>query len=151
MTTFSIFPWYEDAIYDKRIDERIKPYMTGWKVIQRYKGQRVEIPNQWNSSCDIVKYFQVVKTKNDPNNAEEENEIGATIWLGWTGYDHEVEINLFISGKDVKSGANKVNAEILKTGGAYMTLYHDGSRLTNFTKKHWWGITNEDKVWIELT
>lgn len=146
--TFSLFPFVNDS----RIDKRIKPFLTGWKVIQNYKGKRVEIPNQWNSSEDVVKYFQVVKTKNDPNNAEEENEIGATIWLGWTGYDHEVEINLFIVGKDVLSGANKVSAEIIKTGGAFMDLYHNGNWITNFTKRNWWGnYTNEDKVWINLT
>lgn len=147
MSTFSIFPYKED----NRVDYRMKPFLSGWKVIQQYKGQRVEIPNQWNSSEDIVKYFQVIKTENDPNNSEDENEIGATIWLGWTGYDHEVEINLFISGKDVKSGANKVYAEILKTGGAFMTLYHNGNKVTDFTKRHWWIVENKDKVWVELT
>jgi len=150
LTTFSIFPFLKSSINDTRIDRRIKPYLTHWRVIETYKGKTHSIPPIWNSSCDVVKYFQVIKSDNSDNPGEAENEIGATIWLGWTGYDHQIEINLFITGKDVLSGDCKVSAEILKASGSPSKLYHNNKFITDFKKKEWWNITKLDKVWINL-
>ena len=147
--TFSIFPFYKADLHDDKIDSRMIPYLHNWKVIEIYKNKTVTIPNDWNSTCDVVKYFQVVKRDNDPNAGEEENEIGATIWLGWRGYDHEVEINLFIRGKDVLSHTRHVSAEILKAGGASMQVYHKSRLITDFMESDWWGKKKQDKVWID--
>ena len=149
----------------KNIDSRIKPFLKGWKLIQNYKNQKVTIPGMWDSDIFPVKYFEVVKSPGDANypGNDSENEIGLTLWAGWKEkdnsgcYDHEVEINLFILGKDVKNKAQyKVGAEILKAGGAEMVLYYKDKKITDFTKteyrKVWWNMekiqTPIDKVWV---
>lgn len=147
------------------IDPRLKLFLKGWKVIQNYKNQKVTIPGTWNSEIFPVKYFEVIKNPNDANypGDESENEIGLTLWAGWKEkdnsgcYDHEVEINLFILGKDVKNKSHyKIGAEILKAGGADMTVFYDGKKVTDFTKteyrKVWWNTEKiqitADKIWI---
>ena len=72
-----------------------------------------------------------------------------SLWAGWAGYDHEVEINLFIMGKDVLSKSKKVSAEILKTGGAKMSLMWNKKLVTNFEKQEWFYTIAVDKVWID--
>ncbi len=125
------------------------PFLQSWKVIEIYKGKTVTIPNDWDSSCDVVKYFNVVKKDEDVNSGESENEIGATLWLGWTGYDHEVEINLFIRGRHVLDGTRHVSAEILKAAGAHCSVYHKGRLITDFLESDWWGKKKVDKVWVD--
>lgn len=125
-----------------------------WKLYSVYKDKRVDIPGFPGSSFHLVKYFQVVKRPGEPfyNESQEENEIGLTLWAGWPGYDHEVEINLFIRGKDVLNGAvntTKVSAEILKAGSAHMVLTFDKKIVTAFKQKTWFGTKKLDKVWID--
>lgn len=147
------------------IDSRLYQFLKDWKVIQQYKNQTVTMPGTWNSEIFPVKYFEVIKKPGDPNYDpnETENEIGLTLWAGWKeydnsgAYDHEVEINLFILGKDVNDQKNfKISAEILKAGGAEMKVFFKNSLVTDFTKnqlkKVWWTIettkSEVDKIWI---
>ena len=146
--TFSIYPFTSN---DKvRIDDRLRQFTYGWFLHTIYEGESVDIPGHTNSDFSVVKYFEVVKKPGDPfyRTDERDNEIGMTLWAWWPGYDHEVEINLFIRGKDVLSGKNKVSAEILKCGGAEMELYHNNAHITNFTKKDWFSLKPSDKIWI---
>ena len=157
MTSFNIFSLNRQD-YLERIDTRFKDFLyeNRFLLVEQYKGTKVYIPGTWNSSFHPVKYFSVVKEPGDPNyNAnQEENEISLTLWGGWEGYDHEVEINLFISGKDVLQNPDApVRAEILKCGGAPMTLYirkfsGELSKLTDFKKRTWFGFRDQDKVWF---
>ena len=148
---------YED------IDSRMKPFLRGWKVTQNYKGKKVTIPDTWDSDIFPVKYFQIIKKSGDPNypGDESEDEIGLTMWAGWKEddnsgcYDHEVEINLFILGRDVKDKTlYKVGAEVFKTGGAEMVLYYNNKKVTDFTQIKdggWWRKkikTSLDKIWV---
>lgn len=148
MKTFSIFPFKKDDI--SKIDKRLIPFIQGWSITQKYNGQTVVIPGTWDSEITIVKYFQVIKDKDDPNPGEEENEIGLRIEAGWWPYDTEVIIELRISGKDVLDGTNNIHTEIYKAGGTSMKVYHNGKFLTNFTKKMGWWNVKTDKVWIKL-
>ncbi len=148
MKTFSIFPFKESDI--SKIDKRILPFVTGWKVKQKYKDETVKIPGTWDSEITIVKYFQVIKGEDSPNPGEEENEIGLRIEAGWWPYDTEVIIELRISGYDVLDGTNNVHAEIYKAGGAPMKVYHNNKFLTNFTKRLAWWRIKTDKVWLKL-
>ena len=148
MKTLALFPFKESDI--SKIDKRLIPFLQGWKIIQKYKGKTVLIPGTWNSEITTVKYFQVVKGKDDPNSGEEENEIGLRIEAGWWPYDTEVIIEVRISGYDVLDGTNNVHAEIFKAGGASMKVYHNGKFLTNFTKKVRWRCVKSDKVWLKL-
>ena len=157
-TTFSLSPndihrLNIGGIPAGRIDERMDKFfnLKNWKLFTKYKNHRVDIPDFPGSSFHLVKYFKVVKKPGDPfyNDSEEENEIGCTIWAGWPGYDHEVEINLFISGKDVLSGKDKISAEILKCGSASMVLTFRDKIVTDFKKRSWYGTKQLDKVWID--
>ncbi len=113
--------------------------MHSWKLVQKYKNETVVIPGHPGSDVELVKYFQVVKKPGEPFYSEnqEDNEIGLTLWFGWPGYDHEVEVNLFIRGKDVTGSRNVVSAEILKCGGAPMSVSYRGKVLTDFKKNTW--------------
>ncbi len=140
----------EESKYRGIIDRRIEHFMHGWQLVEEYKGQVVDIPGDWDSSIHPVKYFEVIKEEGDVNNSEDENEISLTLWAGWKGYDHEVEINLFIRGRAVnKTTIYHVSAEILKAGGAKMKLYWNDKLVTNFTKKGWFSDLEVDKVWID--
>ena len=132
--------------------------LNKWQLKTIYESNIVDIPGHPGSAVELVKYYQVVKKPGDPffRKDERDNEIGCTLWFGWPGYDHECEVNLYISGPDLLSGKNRIRAEILKAGGAKMKLYFDGILLTNFTKesfkKNWWDKTMKievDKVWID--
>ena len=148
------------------IDQRLEPFLNDWNVRQNYKGKTVNIPPDWDSDIFPVKYFEVIKKSGDPNYNpnEEENEIGLTLWAGWKEadnsgcYDHEVEINLFIMGKDVLKNDNyRVAAEILKAGGAEMQVFFKNKLITDFTKSEyrrvWWNVetvkSSVDKVWVD--
>jgi len=147
LKTLSIFPFeYADT---KTIDSRLLPFTINWYAKEQYNGKTVNIPGTWNSKFTILNYFQVVKDSDDPNPGEDENEIGMTILGGWFPYDSEIIINLFIRGGDVLDGTNKISAEILKSGSAPITLYHNNKLVTNFTEKKCWWTIPKDKIWIE--
>lgn len=147
MKTFAIYPF--DTLDLDRIDKRLLPFVKNWKAVELYKNKTVTIPNTWDSKFTILNYFQVYKSIDDPNPGEDENEIGMTIVGGWHPYDTEVIINLRISGKDVLDNINyKVSAEILKSAGAPITLYHNDKLITDFTQKRFWCKVKKDKIWI---
>ena len=146
--TFFIFSLKWDDYLDQ-IDERLLPYTEGWELIETYKGKTVKIPPDWDSGFFPDRYFQVIKRPGDPNSDESENEISLRVEGGWRGYDSEVIINLFITGKDVLSGRPKVSAEILKAGGAPMVLKFHKNPVTDFTQKSWFSTIPKDKVWID--
>lgn len=148
MPSSSIFPFETRHLRD--IDKRLLPYTEGWKLIEQYKGKTVTIPGDWDSHFKIINYFKVVKESTDHNAGEEENEIGMQIQGGWFPYDSEVIINLFITGKDVLSGKNKVYAEVLKAGGADMLLLWHSKKITNFEEKGLFFTKKLDKVWLAL-
>ncbi len=147
MKTFSIFPFNESDI--SKVDNRLIPFLTNWKAIQTYKGKSVIIPGTWDSHFTILNYFQVIKKPDSPNPGEDENEIGMTILGGWFPYDVEIIINLRISGTDVSDGTKRVSAEILKSAGSPIRLYHDGKFLTDFTERKFWWKVHKDKIWID--
>ena len=151
MDTFTIssFPTIND--FENKVDDRIKPFLKDWQLKTIYEGTTVDIPGHSNSSFDPVKYFQVVKKPGESFYREDErdNEIGLTLWAHWPGYDHECEVNLFIAGKGVLDRNNyRINAEILKAGGATMKLYFKNKLITDFTQKSWFRLVPKDKVWI---
>lgn len=134
------------------IDERLKPFLQGWKLIEEYRNQTVQIPGTWNSEIFPFRYFEVIKKPGDLNYREDEseNEKCLCLWAGWRGYDDECEIVLWIRGKAVTDiNQKKVSAEIFKTGGAKMKLFYKDKLVTNFIKPGWFNPTNLDKVWIE--
>ena len=147
MKTFSIFPFTKEQT--QKVDKRLLQFMENWKAIQTYKGKSVIIPGTWDSHFTILNYFQVIKTSDSPNPGEDENEIGMTVLGGWFPYDVEVIINLRISGTDVLDGTQRVSAEILKSAGSPIELYHNHIFLTDFTKRSWWKRTTKDKIWID--
>lgn len=151
METFTISSFPSPTEFQQKVDERMKSFLTGWQLKTIYEGTSVDIPGHSNSSFDPVKYFQVVKKPGEPFYREDQrdNEIGLTLWAHWPGYDHECEVNLFIQGKGVLDKKNfKISAEILKTGGAEMKLYHNNKLVTDFKEKRWTGTIVKDKVWI---
>jgi len=134
------------------IDERLKPFLQGWKLIEEYRNQTVYMPGTWNSEIFPFRYFEVIKKPNDPNYHEDEseNEKCLCLWAGWRGYDDECEIVLWIYGKSVADTTQKkVSAEIFKTGGAKMKLFYKDKLVTDFTKRTLFTTRNLDKVWIE--
>jgi|SRR3989344_577637 len=138
------------------IDNRMKPFLAGWSAIEQYKGVEVKFPGTWNSSIHAYKYFEVIKKPGDPNYkpSEEENEIGLCLWAGWkqndnkAASDDEIDIRLFIVGRNVLSESTKVSAEIHKLAGAPIKLYYKNKLVTDFTKSGWIK-TQVDKVWID--
>jgi len=125
-----------------RIDARFEPYLDEWKVVEDYKGEKIFIPGTWNAEIFPFNYYEVIKIAGDPNFKEEENEKELSLACGWrdsTGiYDREVQINLRIEGKDVVSGSDRVRAEIIKCGGAYMKVYFNNHFITDFKDSVWW-------------
>ena len=151
MDTFSIssFPTMND--FETKIDDRLRPFLRDWQLKTIYEGTTVDIPGHSNSSFDPVKYFQVIKKPGEPfyRQDQRDNEIGLTMWAHWPGYDHECEVNLFITGKGVlDSGEYQIGAEILKAGGATMKLYYKDKLVTDFTERNWFGLTPKDKIWV---
>jgi len=132
-----------------KIDPRLQPYLTGWQLVEHYKGQTVLIPDTWNSEIYPYKYFEVYKTDSDPNAGEAENEIMLYLSCGWRGYDDECVIVLMIRDYDVLGEDDKISAEIYKFGGADMGLYRNGKLITDFKKGNWWWTEPVDKIWIE--
>ena len=149
--TFSIsqFPTFEEI--ESRMDERLEPYLQGWMLREIYRNKVVEIPGHTDSKFEPIRYFKVVKKPGESFYSKEQldNEICLTLWAHWPGYDHECELNLFITGKDVLDGTNKVAAEILKVGGAKMELYWHNILVTNFEKHGFFSTESLDKVWID--
>ena len=126
----------------QKIDARFGPYLENWKVIEDYKGIKVYIPGQWNAEIFPFNYYEVIKKPTDPNSGEDENEKELSLACGWRDsngmYDREVQINLRIEGKDVLSGSDRVRAEIIKCGGAYMKVYFNNHFITDFKDSGWW-------------
>lgn len=145
--TFAIYPFEESRLNE--VDKRMLPYLKDWKAIYTYNDNQVIIPGTWGSEFTVDRYFRVIKSPDDPNPGEAENEIGVRIEGGWHPFDTEVIINLFIVGTNVLDGTAKVSAEILKPSGATIKLYHDDVLITNFTEKSWWYTKKLDKVWVE--
>jgi hypothetical protein len=147
--TFSISAFPDQSEIKERCDSRLTKFIDGWQLKSIYEGTTVDIPGFEGSIFNVIKYFQVIKKEGEPFYREDErdNEIGMTLWAHWPGYDHECEVNLFIAGKDVLNGTNKVSAEILKCGGADMELLREGRLITNFKTKHWWPKPI-NKIWI---
>lgn len=160
-----------------KIDDRLIPFLQGWTAKEEYKNKIVCFPGTWNSSIHAYKYFEEIKKSGDSNYdpKEAENEIGLCLWAGWkqddnrAASDDEIDIRLFILGKDVLSGKNKVSAEIHKLAGAKISLFYNGKLVTDFTKTitetkmesagfGWWitkkPVTNtktieKPKIWVE--
>lgn len=85
------------------------------------------------------------------------------LWAGWkqddnkAASDDEIDIRLFIMGLDVRSGKNKVSAEIHKLAGADISLFYNNKLVTDFTQTEkkqvfWRNITvkvEKPKIWID--
>ena len=138
--------------FSKGIDSRLEKYLHGWQLHETYFGDTVNIPGHTDSKFEPVRYFEVVKKEGEAFSeyGERDNEICLTLFAHWPGYDHECEVNLFIRGEDVKNkSSNKVSAEIIKTGGAPMTVKWNGNKVTDFQERDWFFIRSVDKVWID--
>lgn len=134
------------------IDPRLEPYLYKWYAVQKYKEDTVKFYSDskgtWGAQIFPYRYFEVIKQPGDENfkPGGEEDEIVLCLWVGWPGYDDEIDIRLHIRGSDVKCRVKKVSAEILNTGGAPITLYHNKKKICEFNYNKWW---KKDKVWIE--
>ena len=75
----------------QNIDERLRPFLQGWKLIEEYSNQTVQMPGTWNSEIFSFRYFEVVKKPGDLNYREDESENEKCLCLlaGWRGYDDE--------------------------------------------------------------
>jgi len=150
LSSKSIFSLDKKEYHD--IDRRLKPYLKNWHAVQKYKGQTVTFYSDkkgtWGAEIFPYRYFEVIKQPTDDNfrPGGEEDEIVLCLWAGWPGFDDEIDIRLHIRGSDVKSGKNKVSAEILNTGGVPIELFRDGKKICEFNKNFFW---KQDKVWIE--
>jgi len=140
----------------QNIDVRFKPFLNGWYAEEVYKGTIVKFPGTWNSKIFPYRYFEVFKKPGDPNYnlSESENEKCLCMWAGWKedndsgAYDDELDIRLWITGKDVlNTTKKKVSAEIFKTGGAPITLKFKDKLVIKF--KGGFLNPNLDKVWID--
>ncbi|KKN75471.1 hypothetical protein LCGC14_0380920 [marine sediment metagenome] len=129
------------------IDWRLKPFLKHWTAIQEYKGKVVKFPGTWDSKIFPYRFFAVMKQLGEPNYKPggEEDEIVLCLYVGWPGYDDEIDIRLHIRGSDVKAGTNNVAAEILNTGAAPIKLYYRGRKICSFNQGYWW---TRDKLWI---
>jgi len=140
--TFAITKAQFTASDYRDIDPRFIEYLDDWLVIEHYKGDIIQIPDTWNSAIFPYNYYEVIKVAGDPNNSEEENEKELSLACGWRNdlgmFDREVQINLRIEGKDVRSDSDRVKAEIIKCGGAGMEVYFKGKIITSFKDKVWW-------------
>jgi len=149
MTAKSIFS-LKQTNYNS-IDERLKPFLKGWQLVQNYKGQTVHIPGTWNSEIFITKYFEVIKEKGESNYSEngDEDEIGLVLECGWQNYDSEAMIILWITGKAVKDKSiSKVSTEIIKLGGSDMQLYFNDRLITSFEQDVWYPYNATEKTWF---
>ena len=138
--------------FKSKIDPRLEKYLEKWQLHETYFGDSVDIPGHKGSSFEPVRYFEVVKKEGEEFSefGERDNEICLTLLAHWAGYDHECEVNLFIRGTDVlNKKSNKVSAEIIKTGGAPMTVKWDGKKITNFEVMDWIFLKKIDKIWID--
>ena len=154
--------WYMPSIFSlkladyQNIDVRLKPFLNDWYAVETYNGQRVEFPGTWDSKIFPYRYFEVVKKPGDPNYnpSESENEKCLCMWAGWKeandsgAYDDELDIRLWMRGKDVlDTTKKKVSAEIFKTAGAPITLKFKNKLVTEF--KGSFLNPNLDKIWID--
>ena len=112
------------------IDTRFLPFIKNWKIEETYKNKKVAIPD-----INPFNYYEVL---DKPGQIENEKQL--SLWCGWTGnsqqgdYDAEVIINLRIEGQNVLNlNANKVSAEIIRSGGAPMKVYFNNKFVTDFT------------------
>ena len=140
-------------VVTKTSDDRMTPYLNGWSLWEHYD-KDTHIPNQDDPTAQFepVRYFKVIKKHGELNYREDErdNEICLTLFAHWRGYDHECEVNLFITGPAVKSGkGGKVSAEILKVGGAPMRVMWNGKTVTDFQENEWFYTKSIDKDWID--
>ncbi|MDE1770434.1 MAG: hypothetical protein KGI28_07790 [Thaumarchaeota archaeon] len=120
-----------------RVDKRFLQFITGWSISETYDGNTVIIP-------DIIpfNYFEVT---DKPVDDIKDNEKEVSLWCGWARrsngkdidglYDAEVIINLRIDGADaLNEDPNvQVKAEILKSGGAPITVSWNNKLVTDFT------------------
>lgn len=145
--TFSIYPFRQNDF--GRVDVRLRDYMDKWQLKTICEG--VEISVNDDSKVDIIKYFQFIKKPGDLNYTTDEqyNKIGMTLWAWLVGFEHKVEINLFINGPDVLSGGDRVQAKFLKCSDEDMELYHNGKLITDFTEKGRFSLKPVSKVWID--
>jgi len=134
MTTKSIFSLDSNAFTDQ-IDPRILIFSTGWSAIEMQGETRIDIPDTWNSSFFPFRYFEDVKEPGDPNYdpTEAQNEMCLSLMGGWKGYDEEIFISLWITGKSVLDKTQtKVSAEIYKHAGNPIQLFFKGNLVTDF-------------------
>jgi len=122
------------------LDPRIQKAIKGWRIVENYKGQTVNIPGTWNSVIYPYRYFQVIKQSGDNNPGESENEIQCYLSCGWRSMDDEVVIAIGIFGYDVLSGVDKVTAEIYKFTSAPVKVFRYDKLITDFTEPyfHFW-------------
>lgn len=129
MTNFAISkPHFSPEDFSK-IDSRFLGYLRGWKVTETYKDKLVTIP-----LYIIFNYFEYTDTPN-------EMEKQVSIWCGWNHdtngitdglMDAEVIINLRLENDAVANNTDDVHAEILKSGGAQMQVFWNGTLVTDF-------------------
>lgn len=145
--TFSIYPFRQNDF--GRVDVRLRDYMDKWQLKTINEGADISVND--DSKVDIIKYFQFIKKPGDPSYTTDEqyNKIGMTLWAWLVGFDHKVEINLFINGPDVLSGKDRIQAKFLKCSDDDMELYHNGKLITNFTEKGRFSLKAVSKVWID--
>lgn len=136
MTNKSIFSLNSDDFVNQ-IDDRILSYSTGWSAIEMQGTTQINIPDTWNSEFFPFRYFEVIKAPGDPNYdpTESQNEMCLSLMGGWKGYDEEIFISLWITGKAVlDKSQTKVSAEIYKHAGNPIQLFFNGTLVTDFNK-----------------
>ncbi len=135
MADKSIFS-LDPIAFVNQVDSRIVPYSTGWTAIEMQGTTEIDIPGTWNSAFFPFRYFEVIKAPGDPNYdpTEAQNEMCLSIMGGWKGYDEEIFISLWITGKAVLDRTQtKVSAEIYKHAGNPIKLYFNGNLVTDFS------------------
>ncbi len=138
--------------FEAKIDPRLQDYLKDWQLEEKYFGDDVFIPGHTDSKFEPIRYFKVIKGEKDAfgEHGHRDTEMCLTLFAHWPGFDHECEVNLFIRNTDVlDETVNKVSAEIIKTGGAPMTVKWRGKKVTDFKVQEWIFQRTVDKIWID--
>lgn len=118
----------------KRVDHRILKFIKGWKLVEQWEGKDVIIPDY-----TPINYFEAL---NKPEGIQDD-EKQLTLWCGWAGrsngkdidgqYDAELIITLSVNGTACHDPMiQKVNVELLKSGGTSMQVYFNDHLVTDF-------------------
>ena len=117
-----------------RVDPRILKFINGWKLVEQWEGKDITIKDY-----TPINYFEAL----NKSEGIQDDEKQLTLWCGWAGrsngkdidgqYDAELIITLSVNGAACHDPTiQKVNVELIKSGGTSMQVYFNDHLVTNF-------------------